>query len=279
MLEIAWTSQSKRALKLVKQLDLRIKAIQQQVPYLAATYVKDIVESKIPSSEFSREYRRALRVSRIRVGSNSLESSYAVWAKAKESTKVISPDTMLLYFIPRRKGRGRSGSVSDVLIRYSPWTVDTLPALPPTRRVKIVVRLGRKGEVARIRSQRNQDSSEWRATLAKNGVRVRKPSLGVLSKRLRMEPDLYFLAMRTEFGIGPGKGKSHWRPALQALKRQGIKRMTKPGSRDKLSRALSSPNFQQWKRWPFRGKGAISVKGMKSFVQFQKKLGISPRGS
>jgi len=99
-----------------------------------------------------------------------------------------------------------------------------------------------------------------------------KPSQrSIFPKNLKGVPDLVFTALRLEFGQGNFKPKPHWRPALWTLKRAGLPKLLKDPN---FAKTVCDPNFKGWMSWPKKTSKRISAKVAKSFVPFQKKLGI-----
>lgn len=269
MISVKFDSKSKRTLKLISQLNGRVASIEKQFPYEVAESLLASIE--VPDFDYSTEYRNALRIGKVVGGSKDIASMYAVYAEVKKTRKVVASSTGLIYFINKRRGLYTRNKISDILVKHSPWTLDTVPVLPKDRNIRTVIRIGTEKEVLYIRKQLQLSSSDWRKDLSNAGVRTFRRHDWELMRRLKIEPDLQFMAMRFEFGIGTKKGRSHWRPAVKYVKKAIT--TDRKFTKGLMLKALSDPGFNRWKKWPSRAR-IISTKRAKMFVPFQNRLGV-----
>jgi hypothetical protein len=149
----------------------------------------------------------------------------------------------------------------------------SLPFSPKKADATIVYRKVNIRTVEQVEKLRKADKRVWKQELSKARVSnnpLRK-NFKSGSGRVRAVSDLAFTALNLEMGRGGTKAQPHWRTAISGLKKRGLRNMM--NSRD-MARAISDPDFKDWVRWPKKTAKQISVKVAKTFVPFQKKLGI-----
>ena len=269
LFQIAPTKRALRVKTLTKEWPKRTRGVRRLIAFQSAEQVKTSLLERIPRKGWD-EYREALRVSRVS-GDLGKADAFSVYVdpKARQVREVDEPKT-LLYIRSRRRLR-RAKPEIEILEKYSPWTLDTIPFTPKRADAQLVSRTATKREVRKVARARIKDRKQWRYELLKAGVPLPKPRLGGKTKLPKVVPDVAFAAMRLEFGFGV-KGVPHWRPAVQDLMSSGVASFR----RDPMIRgAFLKPSFTEWRSWvKIDTSTRIRVGDARKFLPFQKKLGI-----
>lgn len=262
----------KRVERLLPQWLKRTAHFQKYLPYLAAKYVLNELLERIPKTEEWFPYRASLEIAKV-TGTPRELSAYTLRSNVRDRRvrQVDAPKTVL--YIRSKSRLRRVKPEIEILEKYSPWTLQTLPFMPKRGDALVITRRVSKREVAEIEKQRMKDRPKWRRDLDRAGHReINKDNKLKLSPKARMLPDVAFEALRLEFGLGGVKGKPHWRPSIRQLKTTGFKSMLR---RDRsLKRAFTDPNFRGWKRWPPKTRHKVRSGEARNYLPFQKKLGI-----
>jgi hypothetical protein len=158
-----------------------------------------------------------------------------------------------------------------VLARFSPWTSSTLPFSPKKNEAVIIVRRVTMREVQHIARQRTKDQPEWRKLLEGAGVRNVNITKTAPELKTKVVSDLYFDALRLEFGAGGAKAEPHWRPAIRDAV-HFVSRLVK--QRSLFTKALTSPTDRAWRKWPPRAETAIKIEALKNISKFAKRLKV-----
>lgn len=250
-------------MKFVRELGERMAASERLVVYNSAKMVLDEIKQKLKSPAYA-DYVDALRLVQIAVE----PPAYAIYAKPKRKrlTK-LDTNTVVLYVRPKARNMAKIPDYIKVLEQFSPWTMGTIPFIPRKQEAVLIYRTVRENEVNAISKKRNDHRSEWETALTKAGKKPQKPV--VFPPAGKAIPDLAFEALRIEFGIGPGAGKSHWRPALRLLAKSGVRRMLSPNSAS--MRPVVEPAYAGWKTPP-QAEAEISTSVAAGFQGFQSKL-------
>jgi hypothetical protein len=154
-----------------------------------------------------------------------------------------------------------------ILEEFGPWTMTTLPFMPDRRHAIVISRRVPKRVALEIEKERKADRFFWNAKLQRAGVRkqmkIEKPASP------RVVPDVAFLSMRYEFGLGGILAKPHWRPGIIGFAR-GL-----PGLfvQARIKGILTDPANQTWRKRP-KSDVTIPASMTKEFVPFQRALGI-----
>ncbi len=256
----------KKAKLLAAEWKQRSEKIQAQVAYEAARFVLDGLLTLIPKSEDGRRYAAALRIARIR----SKDPAFAVMLsmRARKTKRIDGPKT--IFYVKAKTGPKKPSKVVEILERYSPWTLDTLPFQPADKDAHVLsVRVSEK-DVHRVFKDRQRDEKKWRVELERVGVRV-KASKMVRDRRVRAIPDVALVGYRIEFGSGSIRPKPHWRPSLRNLKTVGVRKIARMRT---MANALTQLGYKGWKRWPSRVPLKIGTREAGKFRAFQKRLKI-----
>lgn len=199
-----------KRLKALLDLPRRMTRLHRVVAYAAARELKEHLEvglERIPEGE-----RYADKVTIRRVRAKIPVFVVVPTAKAKRAEE-LPTDRTVVYVYPRRALEKPSGV--QVLSRFNPWPLDQMPFTPSRKEAHLVFRRVSAREVQAVRVRRRDDATQWRPALLQVGVRTEKLEL---PKGVPLRPDLYFQALRVEFGGSSAKAYPHWRPALRAVR-------------------------------------------------------------
>lgn len=268
MLRIRPDKSFRNAVALTKQWPTRTAKLRAEVAYTAAEVTREELLDRIPKQEEYKTYRQSLGVARI----SGAPGAFAVRANpsAHKVEKVDVFRTVL--YIRARRRLGKVDPKVEVLERYNPWTPDTLPFVPKRRVGLTISRRVSLKESRMIADRRNRQRRKWKDELARVGVRAAKRMPSKLPKTLEAFPDVAFEALRLEFGLGDVKAQAHWRPTLRRLTLIGIANMIRrnPG----LLKSQTKLSFSGWEKWPPPSIPVVSSAEARSYVPFQKMLGI-----
>lgn len=255
------------ARRLTRSWPRRTRALLKIVAYEAAKKTKGLLLESIPSDRAWRVYRHSLQV--VEVSTEKDEPAFAVRVHSVgKGGKKAKKDETLVYVRANRRMKKVNPAV-EVLERYNPWTVDTLPMTPKGTDARMITRKVEKRVAEKVRKRRVADRLRWKAELGRVGVKV--PAYKSKKSLPKEVTDVALSAYNLEFGIGMA-GKPHWRPSLKELKNSSIKRLKR---NPKILLVFNSPAFTGWKRWEkIRTSAKIRQGEARKFVPFQRKLGI-----
>jgi hypothetical protein len=262
------SSKAREAQKLGKQWKKRTRAVQRYMAHRLAEQAHEQLLEKIPNGERWAAYRTSLEVAEVEGLGDA--DAFVVRANPRSRTvrNVDEPDTLL--YIRSRPRLRRPKPKVQVLEKYNPWTLQTLPFMPDRSEAQVVSRKVTKREVKRVEKLRIRDQKIWRKELQAVGVKVPvvRPSQRKSAATL---PDVAHEAFRLEFGIGQ-KPEPHWRPTLQKAMRQNVREMQRD---PRIRAAMIRPSFTLWKSWgKIKAKNSVRVSEARKYVPFQRKLGI-----
>jgi hypothetical protein len=250
----------------------RVNKLLGMLAYQAATEVCARVVERIPTKDDYSTYANSLEVVRVSGVNPEEGAAYAIRSKpGARRVRQVDSQKVVLYIRPRRR-LARTPPQIEVLEKYNPWTLDTLPFMPKKREALVIMRRVNGREVTKIGEQRKRDRPQWRKELSRCGVLpAKKGTKPKLSRHSKALPDVAFEALRLEFGLGM-QPKPHWRPALRQFLQTGFQGMLRrmPG----LQAALTKPKFMGWRKWPPRTAHRIRVQDATSFMPFQQKLNV-----
>lgn len=198
-----------KRLKALLDLPRRMRRLHRVVAYAAARELKAHLEAgmeRIPETE-----RYADRVTIRRVRAKVPVFVVMPTAKARRAEE-LPADRTVVYVYPR--GALAKPSGVQVLSRFNPWPLDQMPFTPSRKEAHLVFRRVSSRELQAVRVRRRDDAPQWRPALLQLGIRVEKLEL---PSGVSLRPDLYFQALRVEFGGSSAKAYPHWRPALRAV--------------------------------------------------------------
>lgn len=262
--------------KLVRDLPERMKHLMPMVAYLSADYVKRVVQAKIPGTQSYKSYKRGLEVAMIR-GAGAGAFGYVVQVDTDQpSVKKIQPKKVLLEVYPAKRAAKPDPAVL-VLQKYNPWTFESLPFKPDSKKGIVVQRKSTTRKVALATKSRLKERSRWSKELSKVGFRSTKKSQQLkLSSSLGGKngevPTLSLDALKLEFGLGGARPKPAWRLGVQQLMRSGLKVFAR--DQKYFVFPLTRWSYKMWKKWPPRLKHSTSALQARRYRGFQSKLGI-----
>jgi hypothetical protein len=236
-------------------LKLRAEAIQRYIVYNAAKIMLEEVVSRIPTGADYAAYRSSLRL----VQSGVVNPVFAV---ASEPTKAEEVDGArdVLYFKP--KNARKPHPVVKLLMRYQPWTSDTLPFKPPTSIATTTKRKVSTREVEGVREKLQKSRPEWSKAFKDEGVKIDP------STKVKATTDLAYTALRLEYGLGGSRSVAHWRPAIVATKQ----RVAALFESEVVGRAMLDWDFDGWKSWRNLSAAVVPGTEIDSFEEFQDKI-------
>lgn len=243
-------------------LELRAKAIMREVTHMAAEMMLEEVQSKIPTGSQYTSYRDALHVVQSGAPSNPAFSVYAEATKAEQ----VQKDKDILYIKPAKK-KGKIAPEVAILMKYQPWTQDTLPFTVQPKQGKLVIRTVSAREVTAVAKARAADQPKWSRELAEVGVQP-DPAKAKVPENAKGLPDLAYTALRLEFGLGGTKAVAHWRPALQTVQ-QRVASVFKSG---KFADALLNWDNDEWRSWKNLSAPLVSSSTVADFQGFEDKV-------
>lgn len=248
------------AYKVVDELPERIQAIIEKMPLWAAEEFLEQLMRRGPQD--IPNYLKKLRIHRFR--DPKADHVFGVVLPGYEHSHKLTLDDVsqtIIYVTQRRKARPDRGV--EVLERYNPWTMGTLP-YDPGRAAAITSRKVTEREVGLIRDRRTRDRSRVDPELRELGIEVSRSHPTLLSRKVSR--DIVFEALRREFGVAGNPHQPHLRSSLRAVQNTAIPRLF----RTRMMRYLSVSTEQRWKK-PVRvkmGKASIPrrVRALQDFV-------------
>ncbi len=263
---------TKRILQMVREWPKRTKAMMSEFTYDAAEDTRKQILQRLPTGKEYKDYRDQLQVAEIQ-GLSSGETGHVLHVPIKSSKVTKSDARSTLLYVTAKKANKTVSAKIGVLEKFGPWPIDLLPFKPAIKDAKTISRRVSQKEVDQIRKGLEKKRSKWMSALTAAGAADKKSERKIKSaKRLQAVPDVAFTALRLEFGMGGTRAKAHCRPALSELIRNTIPKATKKVG--KFDKAMTDPKNTDWMSWPSHSKGRIRVPELKSFSEFQDKLGI-----
>jgi hypothetical protein len=258
----------KQTLEMVDQhfLELRVKAIKRKVLNDAAVRLRDEVLLKIPQKPQYSAYRQALRVIEGGAGDDLVFGVQAIPTEAEE----IDKNTDLITFRPTRKNKNKPDPVVDVLVKYQPWTLDTLPFAPDPEYATLISKRAALPMVKAVSKSRELQRREWTDALVKAGRRVPPRKEEVDTGKIKGMPDFVYQALALEFGLGGVKATAAWRPALVTVKGM-VSKMFADNSAG-FAEALLDWQNTEWKKWRTLSAEKMSLDDIATFQGFQNKV-------
>lgn len=243
-------------------LNLRLKAIKRYVTHYAAQQMLEAVKSKIPNGKQYAAYRDSLYLAQSGLPSSPVFSVAANIPRQEE----IQKDTDILYIKPARK-RGKVATEVAILMKYQPWTKDTLPFDVTPSQGKLLFRRVSAREVGAIAKAREADKPKWQQELSQIGIRP-EPKKDRVPASTKATPDMAYLALRLEFGLGGTRAVAHWRPAIVTV-RQRVTSMFKSGL---LAKALLDWKNDDWRSWRNLSAPVVPSNKVADYRDFEDKI-------
>jgi hypothetical protein len=230
---------------LVKELDERIKAMIEWLPYLVAEPTLADIERMAPTDVPG--YPRMLELRGMHV--RGVDSTVAILAPGYSfASKLHQRDAEhTLLFVkaarrtdPKTGGRKVVSQAAVVLANHSPWTMATLPFEPNRKIASVRAIRVTKIEVAKIEALRKKELPGVQQQLHRLGITRLRGSADKIERKVTR--DVGFEVLRREFGIH-AKSQPHWRPALQAARTEHLDAALKS-----LVRWFTVPSERRWKK-------------------------------
>jgi hypothetical protein len=151
-------------------------------------------------------------------------------------------DDLTLVYVSAILDRTKNVSpLTNFLAVNSPWTKDTMPAMPPKDAV-VHYMVASKEEVKAVKSSIKSKMPSISTKLGQLGV-ARPKSVGV--NKIEAFPYLAMVGIRLEFGLAGYPSKPHWRPSLEKLKRDFRKILDR--NKD-IKKSMSDVRFKGWNK-------------------------------
>lgn len=243
-------------------VDYRYAAMRRYLSLYGAERMLEGVKAKIPGGPSYTQYVQSLYIGES--GSTDFPV-FSIFAE-ESAEEAVEAETDALYLKPANPN-ARLDPAVRILIKYQPWTADTLPFDPPSNKVRLIARKVNKGEIDKIRTARESNRVQWTKELAEYNVRV-KPK-GSVSPNTGAVQDMAFTALRLEYGLGRTKAVPHWRPALRDTKKLITELFEKS---DILGRALFDWSYVGWKSWRNLSAPSVPLKRVAELSAFQDKI-------
>lgn len=246
----------------------RTRALRNRVAYESAVRTRATLMETIPTGREWNEYRDSLDIAEVQ-GLGMGEAAYTLRSRIQaRGVDTLKEESTILYVRVNRQMRVVRPSI-EILEKYNPWTVDTIPFYPPSTVAKILSRETTKLTTGKVRKRRIKDRRLWQTELSQVGVRVQnRPAKKDTAKAIS---DVAYSAFKLEFGLGV-KPHPHWRPALKNLQVAVPRRLS---NNPKIRRLFTDPSFTGWKRWEkIQTPTRILPSEARKYIPFQRKLGI-----
>jgi hypothetical protein len=259
-------------LRLMKEMPERAKAVVGMLPYLAAQFTYKHLLTKIPRTSEFKGYRRGLEIARIRGTSTVVGYSVRIDPKNR-FVKTVDPNQVVVNVKIKETRMMPVDPEIRVLIKYNPWTMETLPFIPDKRQAQVVSKKATRKEVIEAAKRVNAKRSQWQMELTRYGIKpVARSNRITFSKATQNLPNLILRALQTEFGLGKDRPKPIWHYALGQLKTSGIHSLVK--QKKYWVFPLTEASDKVWKKWPPKTRHLISSSEAQKYVGFERKLGI-----
>lgn len=258
-----------KTFKGIGQLAKRFKVLRDLAPWYAAEIVREAVAAKVPVTPEWRPYREGFET--VRIG-GPRKPTFAVVVSGNKSSQIKKIDApVTLIHVRALRRMVRPAPSIQILERYSPWTMDTLPFMPTKREATVTSKRTTKQVALRVSKQRKQDRIFWAKDLEKAGRKEthKKDRPKTTPRTAKPVSDLQGHALRLEFGLGI-KAVPHWRPALLPFIRD----------RNEIFRRrpelldIFNLKFRHWKSMKSHPRKRISRADAKRFSPFAAKLGL-----
>lgn len=262
---------TRRRWSLFPELPKRLHAVMKMVPFIAASETYLNLMDYIPGGPRWASYRNSLSVTRFG-GAKAPFPTFGVYSHpTRLRDREIDSERSVLYVRPKKNFAAPVRPEVQILHKFSPWTMGTLPFSPKRNEAVLVVRRVSKREVQHIAKQRLKDQPEWRKLLEKAGAKNVNLNKTPPELKTKIIHDLAFDALRLELGYGGAKAVPHWRPSIY-MALNYIRRLFK--SKSVLSTAITNPRSYSWRKWPPRAESSIKIDALKSIQKFQKRMHV-----
>lgn len=270
-IEIRPTYETRRTIEMIEESWLeRFNAMLAQFVYRVTENFRKELLDRIPDTKEYRKYRRSIKLAKI-IGLDSKSSAYCVFVDTGfGAAKPVDAPQTLLYISPLKTRFRRPDPKIQVLMKYNPWTLDSIPFVPRSGQAKIQSRVVTKQIVRKVTKERHRDKSKWRPELIRAGYRETNKRRMPQRKYVKAVPDMLFEAMKLEFGVGAHPVPA-WRPAAHWTVKHGVTFTFR--RYPKLLRAIRDPEFGDWRHWPKKVERKIRFAATAQSKEFLKRIG------
>lgn len=191
---------------------------------LMEAFIRDL-KSKLPSTPEMKEYGKSFRIVKLTGAVKEADGhlAYAIVADRRAVDIASLPENRIAIYVVQ-KHKGEVSDLATLAIKYGPWTAEMLPGPLSSAEVKLVHRQVTEGEVLRLKERNLQVRRRLKEHFERAGMKQEVPKKLAVTKSL---PDLFFLALRMEMGIGMTPVK-HWRYAVGKMHAR-LKEMARSG--------------------------------------------------
>lgn len=258
----------KEAKKLLSEMmargsNSRLESMKRQAAKKAADMMLASIRERLPSTGVIGKYRDSFEVKRI--GGSNVFVVHSNPNAAKVSRKERDPKRTIIFVVRAKGAESEISAVSQVLIKFSPWTLDGMPSVTSAKEVKIIVRLVSEGEVLRLRESKKKNEALIRSEISKAGG-----DGSSFDPEGDLATDFVMVGLRTEFGLAGYKSAPHFGPALAKIEQSLAKELARDSD---FVDTFGSPKFSGWGSLPSGNVEEVSVAVLKSIANFQGKVG------
>lgn len=258
----------------LKELKSRLIELEKRSEFARAAAVRMLAEEALKSIKATL---MSLKDEEVEAYANSLElceypptlsnrkTSVAIRCNPKKVKLESKHETLTAIYVSAILDRTKNVSpLTMFLARNSPWTKDTMPAMPPKDAV-VHYMVASKDEISALRKKILAKMPSLEFELGQLGVK-RTKTVGV--GKVEAFPHLAMIGIRLEFGLAGYPHKPHWKPALEKLKKDFKSLLDK--NKD-IKKSLTDPRFKGWtKKLPKLP--VIQVKSDPASLEFAKKV-------
>lgn len=178
-------------------------ALEAALPIIAKQTAEEVKDGIPEGGGWLDIYRDAIREFELS------PSEWRVGAETQIEFTELEAETTLFWF--------RDGDrAAQILAQYNPWTVDTVPSIPPEGIfADAMVRPASPSEVDHHRARLSEDMNAIESLLSREGIRPIEDELPYINGKIYA--DLDFLARRLELGLGGFPRSPHWEPAAHKI--------------------------------------------------------------
>jgi hypothetical protein len=267
----------------MKDFDLRMTAfLKRFVITVADNFAKQIKgryknlsdeEAKLISENieaFFVKYKKAPAPDKgeVKKITNTIERHYsAVMVHAvKRKASDNDVNTTIVKVLANKKSLPQSPPSVFFLVRYGPWTIDTLPFIPKDVDATILFVKAPTEQVSKIKDKNEKQSSFIRDSLLKLNIKLTSPE----ESRTQLDgyDSLDFWVLKKEFGIDARK-QSVWKPAIDYMYKEGYKKII--ALEPSIFKLLFDPNFKDYKK-PESGYKIVDDQYIEDTHHFQERF-------
>jgi hypothetical protein len=186
-----------------------------------------------------KDYQKRLVMAEIRDRGGKAWFAVAVRAINLHEAKKDA-DHSILKVVSRFPDLKGFDPVRDILQTFGPWTVDTIPFVPPERAAIVTIQAAKIPEVNKTRAKNKASMAKVQKIMAENNLSF--DTRIFVMRKLKVVENFEKWVNDLEFGIS-GDRRPHWGPAIKKTMTSGLRKLM----RDKgLMNVLTDPSFKQY---------------------------------